>query len=270
MVFVIGLFSEHRRTSAEGFSKVTRHRRVNLWAEVWHEDSSRSPELTGKKSQNNFWKESNSAMSHVTSAISYDSNPFLSPSNTRKNLHMFSPKKPKDNKGHSSWQLEVFLMVMPRYVYTSTRNRKAAAKTLLTINFKQNFHGDSNHPVSRSPSLACSSSQGEICIKSEAFSYVFPSSLFTHCVKNLGQHSKPWNLLRTIEVQNFRQIRCFFRDPGKEPKRYLFRERMTFKKVTTSPCQGWWTWPKVARSAVFRHFDELVTIGRHFISHIPY
>jgi len=185
---------------------------------------------------------------------------------------MFSPKKPKDNKGHSNWSPEGgFFNAYCQGTSTQAQEiGRVAAKTLLTINFKQNFHGDSNHPVSRTPSLACSSSQGEICIKSEAFSYVFPSSLFTHCVKNLGQHSKPWNLLRTIEVQNFPQIRCFFRDPGKEPKRYLFRERMTFKKVTTSPCQGWWTWPKVARSAVFRHFDELVTIGRHFISHIPY
>lgn len=118
-IFVLGPKSDRRWSSSLGYSlsTVEPRRKVSVRsldiaveprAEVWNEDSSRSPELTGKKSQNNFWKESNSAISHVTSAISYDSNPFLSPSNTRKKkCTSFSPKKPKDNKGHSNWR-EVF------------------------------------------------------------------------------------------------------------------------------------------------------------------
>ena len=91
MVFVIGLFSEHRRTSAEGFRFRSLDITVEPWAEVWDEDSSRSPEI---KKQNKFWKESNSAIS----AISYDSNPLPFPIKYSKNCTCCLPKNKRQQR----------------------------------------------------------------------------------------------------------------------------------------------------------------------------
>ena len=49
MVFVIELFSELRRTSAELSVRSLDINRRFFWAEVWDEDSSRSPEITGEQ-----------------------------------------------------------------------------------------------------------------------------------------------------------------------------------------------------------------------------
>ena len=149
MVFVIGLFSEHRRTSAEGFSKVTRHRRR---ASGWG---------VGRRLVKVTW-----AHREKVTTTTFGRNqilPFLmwlqqflmirTPSFPhqileKKFAHVFSQKTKRLTKAIAiGGRFFNFLMLMPRYVYT--RNRKAAAKTLLTINFKQNPHGDSNHPVSQ-------------------------------------------------------------------------------------------------------------------------